>query len=75
MSECKIGDRVRAKAEGERAVHGLVVGESREGKCWVVRHAGGVSEYNKVYCKRLGKSEASAVARALRPEWDGIGDI
>ena len=81
MTQCKIGDVVRAKAEDSRAVEGIVIGESYGGTCWEIEHERGMSSYNKAYCTLLPRrNQMSMAARHLQTlwkikHWDGQGDI
>lgn len=66
-----VGDIVRAASYS--IVHGLVVGESYNGKCWEIKTSKGVRHFNKCYCIKLKRSQTSITARKL--VWDGTSDI
>ncbi len=85
----KVGDRVRCKWEGHRAVIGTVIGpSSRHKECWVisVNKSDGYNtwtiemDFNKCHCERIRSSEMSKVARGtLKPKHEtdiyGDGDL
>ncbi len=73
----KVGDRVRVDdPTRKRYVHGLVIGESYEGKCWTIQHGRGISYYHKSYCVRIRRNEASATLRGIEDRSIyGDGDI
>ncbi len=65
----KAKDLVRATREGRRAQVGVIVGETPDKSCWVLKLANGsMTEYLKGYCERLGSHEAGKAIRQVRQQ-------
>jgi len=65
--DLQMGDRVRTGVKGQRPRAGLVVGESREGQCWLIDIGKGrVVEYHKSHCERVRSNQMSKQARSIR---------
>lgn len=62
----RVGDRVRAQVEGNRAVIGWVIGESYRGRCWVLNTLNGEEEYAKGHCVKISRDEMTSATRGLR---------
>lgn len=63
-----VGDIVRATYSAERrAVIGRVVGEARNGTCWVLLTVKGEQDFHKSHCVKIRARDATEGVRGLKP--------